>query len=332
VRGAWSWHLRFRSHAALICDLNETRVSWEAVNTQRIPRGVGFLLLLALANASTAVASEPSVCGYPMSHDLVERAEADVPVLMHPTAFAEHVSARGALRRRTHLIEERASKLRCPRGRAYLRVILKRLVHGSKLEVFARRAPSIRLIVQCSQQSTLPVAKAGPGNLLLAPGALLAQADSEDAIAAVLAHELAHLTLRHAERFAQVSVHGSGEDLLHLKSTQEREADITGLRILVSAGYDPGAAIDHLRAVDALAYARYRDAGLRTREGEPARRTLRARVHDDADTRARLLAQQIASCNYAPRLRTAVSGDVKQEASRLALRLAQRSVSFRPRE
>lgn len=101
-----------------------------------------------------------------------------------------------------------------------------------------------------------------PGGYVYVTRGLLAQADSEAELAAVLGHEVGHITGRHsAERYSRGVVTslgamilsaaldsqvasqalGVGSDLF-LKSYsrgQEREADMLGIRYLARAGYDP---------------------------------------------------------------------------------------------
>jgi predicted Zn-dependent protease len=137
-------------------------------------------------------------------------------------------------------------------------------------------------------------------------------ATSEDAIASVLAHELAHITLRHHDRFARFVVTEKRKEVrsspLALRREYEREADITGLKILFNAGYDPTAAVDHLRAVEALASQpafHRRDSG-----GE--------KLHDAPEARVRTLREQISRCAYSlkGRSRTPVDARVREELAR----------------
>ncbi|AEF81012.1 M48 family metalloprotease [Leadbettera azotonutricia] len=117
---------------------------------------------------------------------------------------------------------------------------------------------------------------ATPGGHIFLSRGLIACADSEDALAAVIAHEIAHIQLRHAaaiiqaqrtvqdltdagRRAAAIASRDSspaeravlfGEDVSSLTTTlfksgyaqsQEYEADTTALALLRNAGYDPSA-------------------------------------------------------------------------------------------
>jgi predicted Zn-dependent protease len=103
-----------------------------------------------------------------------------------------------------------------------------------------------------------------PGGYIYVSRGLVALANSEAELAAVLAHELAHITARHsAERYSHAVVSSLGTGLLsaaieqpglaqlaslgnqlYIKGysrEQEREADKLGIRYLARAGYTPGA-------------------------------------------------------------------------------------------
>ena len=109
------------------------------------------------------------------------------------------------------------------------------------------------------------------GDIFMTRG-LLALADDTSEIAAVMAHEIAHVTARHAALRAefekttalftrvnqQVLQHSQPEDEVAARSKlsiarfsrqQEFEADQIGIKIIAKAGYDPFAAT---RFLDAL--------------------------------------------------------------------------------
>jgi predicted Zn-dependent protease len=122
------------------------------------------------------------------------------------------------------------------------------------------------------------------GHIFITRG-LLENAASEDALAAVLAHEIAHIQLQHSIRAIKTSritqalmatgssaltaaTHGTelaeltdifDESVTDIVSTlinngysrsQEFDADALALALLASAGYDPSALIDMLRALE----------------------------------------------------------------------------------
>jgi len=113
-----------------------------------------------------------------------------------------------------------------------------------------------------------------PGGYVYVTRGLLAQASSEAELAAVLGHEIGHITARHsAERYSQGVVTslgaavlsaaldsptatqavGIGGDLF-LKSYsrgQENQADELGIRYLSRTGYDPRGMTEFLTALDA---------------------------------------------------------------------------------
>ncbi len=102
-------------------------------------------------------------------------------------------------------------------------------------------------------------AYAMPGGFIVMHSGLLALADSADEVAGVLAHEVAHVERRHslnalaksAGLYATTAIvfgdlgriASAGADLLNLKFSRdhERDADRTGLDLLVKAGFEPSA-------------------------------------------------------------------------------------------
>lgn len=113
-----------------------------------------------------------------------------------------------------------------------------------------------------------------PGGYIYVSRGLLALANNEAELAAVLAHEIGHVTGRHAaERVSQnflsslgasilsaaVDVPGLGSAAglgseLYIKSysrDQEHQADELGVRYLARAGYDPGAMATFLSSLEA---------------------------------------------------------------------------------
>jgi predicted Zn-dependent protease len=108
-----------------------------------------------------------------------------------------------------------------------------------------------------------------PGGYIVMHSGLLALAGSADEVAGVLAHEVAHVERRHSLRgmvksaglyataslvcgdFASLA--GIGADLLNLKFSRdhERDADRTGLTLLVKAGLEPSAMATFFRKMAA---------------------------------------------------------------------------------
>ena len=111
-----------------------------------------------------------------------------------------------------------------------------------------------------------------PGGYLYVTRGLLALANDEAEVAAVVAHEIAHVTMRHAiarERevrtaalidrvltdvlsdpsAAQMAVLANGVSLAQFSQNQELEADELGVRTIGRAGYDPFAAARFLETM-----------------------------------------------------------------------------------
>lgn len=112
-----------------------------------------------------------------------------------------------------------------------------------------------------------------PGGYVYVTRGLLALANNEAELAAVIAHEIGHVTARHsAERYSRSVATGLGttllsvlldsdgaNDLLGLGSnlylssysrTQEHQADTLGIRYITQAGYDPYAMASFLTALE----------------------------------------------------------------------------------
>jgi hypothetical protein len=105
--------------------------------------------------------------------------------------------------------------------------------------------------------------------------ATLAFVASDDELAVVLGHELAHVILGHPERLERERVpkgllRGVGRNADRIRATEE-EADRLGLKLAWAAGYDPAAAIPFWRRY----YARFDGPQLfRTHPSLPARERL----------------------------------------------------------
>ena len=112
-----------------------------------------------------------------------------------------------------------------------------------------------------------------PGGYIYVTRGLLALANDEAEIAAVIAHEMAHITARHAIAREEEAVSAavvsqvvsdvvrnsdgsaaamalSRGRLAHFSRQQEFEADVIGIRTAGRAGYDPGAAVSFLRSLE----------------------------------------------------------------------------------
>lgn len=97
-----------------------------------------------------------------------------------------------------------------------------------------------------------------PGGHVYITKGLLSELGSEAELAAVIGHEIAHVTLRHAignVQYAMVVAGIAGDDLgavagiahrvvsAHYRRDEETDADLEGLRLAAEAGYDPTAAV-----------------------------------------------------------------------------------------
>ena len=92
-----------------------------------------------------------------------------------------------------------------------------------------------------------------PGGKIGVFTGLLRVVQSDDQLAAVIAHEVAHALAHHAsERIAREREMGSGLLSLAFDRRQESEADHIGLFLMTFAGYDPQQAVTFWQAMEAI--------------------------------------------------------------------------------
>ncbi|UPT75991.1 MAG: DUF45 domain-containing protein [Elusimicrobiota bacterium] len=157
--------------------------------------------------------------------------------------------------------DPRVVRFTIPKTKAYFEKVLERLIAGSGLEKAMQAAPLALRVNDSSWGS--PSASMSSGVLRVDPE-VAAIMDSEDEVAAVIAHELVHHLRAHHEQLLQtVKKHprtGGGDMFsapvpskqeLEARWYHECEADALSLRLLANAGYDPSAAADALRKVKA---------------------------------------------------------------------------------
>lgn len=142
----------------------------------------------------------------------------------------------------------------------------------------ATRTVSINLASRPGCPARVRLARSGQNNAfatrrhVIVTTATLNFTISDDELAAVLAHELAHVILGHPERLEREGVakgllRGIGRNAARIRATEE-EADRLGLRLAWAAGYDAAAALPFWRRF----YARFDGPQLfRTHPGLAAR-------------------------------------------------------------
>ena len=118
-----------------------------------------------------------------------------------------------------------------------------------------RGVRDVRFVAQTGCPANVELAPAmganawADGRAVLIGAGLVKLCDTDDDLALVIAHELAHNLLRHAERLARVDVATSrvpGARSAAMRETEE-EADRLGIRLATAAGYDLRGAEPFLR-------------------------------------------------------------------------------------
>lgn len=174
------------------------------------------------------------------------------------------------------------AELACPQTQRYAEGILDRLIDASNLRPAMQGADfPVHLVVTCGVVDH-PDAEMKAGVLAVSAELMLEMA-SEDEVAAMLGHELAHYTLAHASKTLEVYPRLTPYSARSLSITHELEADAEGLILLANAGYDPYAAVDALKSMQAVLHKR----GLQSDS-----------VHPEIDDRIRRLRQQIARADW----------------------------------
>jgi len=132
---------------------------------------------------------------------------------------------------------------------------------------------------------------ATPGGHIFVTRGLVSAARSEDALASVIAHEIAHIQLRHglrsiktghdtAEWFRQFSFSGAqiiaGSLNTGFSQTQEFDADISAISLLAATGYSPLGLVDMLQELEKIQSGRA--GGFNATHPSPTSRLVNAKV------------------------------------------------------
>lgn len=153
----------------------------------------------------------------------------------------------------------------CTLVRAYSSAILKKIIAANKLEAIVATTPlELRFGVSCSAHPKwdLPEAVQSGGSINVDIG-MVKTMQSESALAAVIAHELAHFLRRHEiqaeasqerwfRRLDPGGMFGGGRASIPIEQRQqyEKEADALGALLMERAGYKTEAAIMGLHLSD----------------------------------------------------------------------------------
>lgn len=162
----------------------------------------------------------------------------------------------------------------CQVLRSYSQSLLEKILQANALKNHVKVGDlPLRFLVPCSRSphSDLPDANMAAGTIAVQPG-MIKTMQSEEVLASVIAHELAHFLLRHDAQVAQrrntwsawfksflpatgdiFQGSSSDEDVEQMRAyvtEKEIEADALGALLMVRAGYQPEAAIESLRLAD----------------------------------------------------------------------------------
>ena len=188
-----------------------------------------------------------------------------------PTAAARAASVPPSNPERKRLIDAFGGVYHAPATEAYIDGVLDKLASGQAYHVTLLNSPVVNAFALPS------------GDIFVTRG-LLALADDTSEIAAVMAHEIAHVTARHAAQRAefektaalflrvnsQMLDRAQPQDEVEARSKltvarfsrqQELEADQIGIKNIANAGYDPHAAARFLTALDEWSALRASVAG-----------------------------------------------------------------------
>lgn len=170
------------------------------------------------------------------------------------------------------------AELACPLAQRYAQGILDRLIDASALRQAMLQADfPVQLVVTCGV-ADFPDAEIKAGVLEVSAELIIAM-PSEDEIAAMMGHELAHYTLAHEAKKLEAYARLTPFSARALSIEHELEADAEGLILLANAGYDPYAAVDAMHVMRAILHTR----SLQTDA-----------AHPDMDDRIRNLQRQIS--------------------------------------
>jgi hypothetical protein len=170
----------------------------------------------------------------------------------------------------------------CPQAQRYAKGILDRLIGASALRQALHDADfPVHLVVTCGVLD-YPDAEMRAG-VLEVSAELILEMSCEDEIAAMMAHELAHYTLAHGAKTLEAYDRLTPYSYRALSISHEFEADAEGVILLANAGYDPHAAVDALKIMQAILDQRGLQSGS---------------AHPDNDSRIRRLQEQIARADW----------------------------------
>lgn len=255
--------------------------------------GLSFLLFALLSSASVFA------CGFELNDAKASLVDKGVPLFVPRSAFKDEVLERLRIRAgkgKKRLAPRTGS---CPSLENKTRKVMEKLLTRSNLNFLLEGEDKLEMFLLCDKQKMPPVGRLSAGRLLLLPASLPLKAGSEDAMAAVIAHEIAHYALAHHARL-MTKLEGRSPSLNanwrektgKIKKGHETEADLAGLKLMSNAGYDTQWAIIHLNKLREAGKAPF------SRNMAFAKRRPKLNGHPDPLERALALQRQIQSCGY----------------------------------
>ncbi|MEX1100278.1 MAG: M48 family metalloprotease, partial [Bacteriovoracaceae bacterium] len=144
-------------------------------------------------------------CGFEIQDVKAAEIQNGVPLYVEASSFDKNIWER--LSKRAQKAKQKYGTLEgaCPEIKARVQNVMDKIFKGSNLEYLQKGVNKLELILLCSQNKMPPVARIIAGKYLLVPASLPLKSHSEDAMAAVISHEIAHYTLRHHARLLQTT-------------------------------------------------------------------------------------------------------------------------------
>lgn len=256
-------------------------------------RNLIFLALLAIPLQSFA-----NGCGFSLTDGRISKQDHGVPLYVERGSFSSDILKKlkhQALLDEPKLISEAGT---CPETNKKVEKVLAKLLKGSGLDFIMKGPDALELIVLCEKTKSAPVARLRSAKYLVVPASLPINVKGEAHMAAVIAHEIAHYTLAHHARLMSMTngrmpaiAPNWRSKISSIRKEHEREADLTGLKLMANAGYNARSAIEHLKAVQAYTTKKLSHMKRKLQRAPNA-------SHPNPSERVQEISMQIQKCGY----------------------------------